>query len=84
MPHGTHSVEICSGIKKTRACGAPTTSLRSFQENPGHFWFASISGSFALFFTLSMCFRQSQALSKRPLCMQRTYYRGLESGKNVP
>ena len=59
---------------------APTW-LRSLQENPGHFWFASISGSFALFFTLSMCFRQSQALSKRPLCMQRTYYRGLEIGK---
>lgn len=50
---------------------------RCSEENPGHFWFASISGSFALFFTLSMCFRQSQALSKRPLCMQRTYYRGM-------
>ena len=67
--------------QKIRACGAPTMWLRSFQENPGHFWFASISGSFALFFTLSMCFRQSQALSKLPLCMQRTYYRGLENGK---
>jgi hypothetical protein len=48
-----------------------------FQEDPLQFYGATISGSFALILTLSMCIRQSHVLNGRPLCMQRGYYRGM-------
>lgn len=55
----------------------PYVLKRCTEEDPLQFYGATISGSFALFLTLSMCLRQSHVLNGRPLCMQRGYYRGM-------
>ncbi|CAL1139377.1 unnamed protein product [Cladocopium goreaui] len=55
----------------------PHVIKRCTEEDPLQFYGATISGSFALILTLSMCIRQSHVLNGRPLCMQRGYYRGM-------